>query len=167
MKVQNVPRLVSLILLCSCMAACNQQQVPGANAATLPASSQATAAIPAAAPKPTPVPVCSSCGHVRSVTAIKQDGQASGAGAVIGGIVGGVAGRQVGGGSGRDIATVAGAIGGAVLGNEVEQNRNGSTSYEVVIDMEGGGQQVVNVADAGGLTPGAEVSVQGGRISLR
>lgn len=104
---------------------------------------------------------------MRSVTAIKQDGQASGAGAVIGGIVGGVAGRQVGGGSGRDIATVAGAIGGAVLGNEVEQNRNGSTSYEVVIDMEGGGQQVVNVADAGGLTPGAEVSVQGGRISLR
>ena len=40
-------------------------------------------------------------------------------GAVLGGLIGGVLGHQVGGGSGKDLATVAGAIGGAVVGNNV------------------------------------------------
>jgi outer membrane lipoprotein SlyB len=98
---------------------------------------------------------------------VSQQGQATGAGAVIGGIVGGVAGNQVGGGSGKKIATVAGVIGGAVLGNKVEQNRNTSSYYEIVIDMEGGGQQFLTLENASGISPGARVTVQGGNIALR
>jgi uncharacterized protein YcfJ len=44
----------------------------------------------------------------------------SGAGAAMGAIAGGVIGNQVGHGSGRALATMAGLIGGAVLGNNIE-----------------------------------------------
>lgn len=160
MTMQKLSGPVTLLLACSLVTACNQQSVPAAVAAPVPAAA-------VVAPAPAPPPQCNACGIVRSVTAITQDGTGTGAGAVIGGIVGGVAGNQVGGGSGRKIATAAGVIGGAVLGNEIEQNRNASTMYEVVVDMEGGGQQVVTVASASGLSAGSQVRVQGGDVTLR
>ena len=40
-------------------------------------------------------------------------------GAVVGGIIGGILGHQMGGGSGRDLATVGGALAGAVMGSHV------------------------------------------------
>ena len=104
---------------------------------------------------------------IRAVNPVTQQGDSSGAGAVIGAIVGGVAGNQVGGGSGRDIATAAGAVGGAFVGNTIERNRGSSTYYEVVIDMETGGQQVINVPDATGISAGVPVRVQNGNIAIR
>ncbi|HZV82099.1 MAG TPA: glycine zipper 2TM domain-containing protein [Geobacteraceae bacterium] len=44
------------------------------------------------------------------------------AGTVIGGIAGGVLGSQIGGGSGQTIATIAGAAGGAYVGNKVQDS---------------------------------------------
>lgn len=44
------------------------------------------------------------------------------AGTVIGGLAGGVLGHQVGGGTGNTVATIAGAAGGAYLGNRVQDN---------------------------------------------
>ena len=41
------------------------------------------------------------------------------AGAIVGGVLGGVLGHQVGGGRGKDIATVVGAIGGTLLGQDM------------------------------------------------
>jgi uncharacterized protein YcfJ len=164
MKMQCVPRLAVFVISSVCLAACNQQDAPGGISAAV-AGTPPVAAV--AADLPPRVVACDSCGIVRSVTELKTDGRASGAGAVIGGIVGGVAGNQVGGGSGRTIATAAGVVGGAILGNEVEQNRNASTTYEIVVDMQGGGQQVVSVVNAAGINPGTPVSVQGGNISLR
>jgi uncharacterized protein YcfJ len=43
-------------------------------------------------------------------------------GSVAGAVVGGVLGHQVGGGTGRDIATVAGAAGGGYAGNRIQKN---------------------------------------------
>ncbi|MDB5751316.1 MAG: hypothetical protein JWP65_1737 [Ramlibacter sp.] len=40
-------------------------------------------------------------------------------GAIAGAVIGGILGHQVGGGSGKDLATGAGVIGGAVIGNQV------------------------------------------------
>jgi outer membrane lipoprotein SlyB len=156
---QHVMGTATVLVLFTFLAACSRPAAVAGVPAPVPA-----AAVVAAPVVPAP---CSTCGVVRSVTAVSTDGQASGAGAVIGGIVGGVAGNQVGGGSGRKIATVAGVIGGAVLGNEIEQNRNAASSYGVVIDMEGGGQQVIAVQDVGGISPGSRVRVQGNTISLR
>lgn len=46
--------------------------------------------------------------------------QPSGVGGVLGAIAGAAIGSQIGGGSGRGVATVLGTVGGAVLGNSVE-----------------------------------------------
>ena len=114
--------------------------------------------------------LCIECGTVRSVTPVsREDDSTTGVGAVLGAIVGGVAGRQVGGGRGRDIATVAGAVGGAVVGNEVEQARNNDndTVYDVRVRMEDGSERIVTVADAGELDPGTPVTVNGNDITIR
>jgi uncharacterized protein YcfJ len=42
-------------------------------------------------------------------------------------VLGGVLGHQIGGGTGRDVATAVGAVGGAAVGANV--NRGGSSSY--------------------------------------
>ena len=47
-------------------------------------------------------------------------GQKSGAGAAMGAIAGGVIGNQIGRGSGNALATMAGLVGGAILGDNIE-----------------------------------------------
>ena len=46
-------------------------------------------------------------------------------GAIVGGITGGVIGNQIGGGTGRDIATVGGAVAGAAIGHSFDRDRAG------------------------------------------
>ncbi len=166
--------LTGLLVLATLLAGCSQQSSEPV-AATEPAEAPASVA-PAPAPVPAPQPervvepapvVCASCGVVRSISAVTQQGTGTGVGAALGAIVGGVAGNQVGGGSGKKIATVAGAIGGAVLGNNIEKSRSTSTYYEVTIDMDGGGTQFITVPDASGIAVGSAVEVQGSNIYLR
>lgn len=151
------------LLAVSALAACAPQDTATADIESAASAPQQSAPAPAA---PAPV-ICQTCGVVRSITEIRQQGSSTGAGAVVGAIVGGVAGNQVGGGSGQDIATAAGAIGGALLGNNIEQNRNSTAYYEVVVAMENGRQEVINVQNPNGISSGASVYVQGGNISLR
>ncbi|PUE62939.1 hypothetical protein B9Z45_02455 [Limnohabitans sp. 2KL-17] len=77
----------------------------------------------------------------------------TGAGALMGAIAGGVIGNQIGGGSGRALATMAGVVGGAIMGEKVEnpgsqvQNQttcttqtvyeNRLTGYNVVYEYAG------------------------------
>lgn len=165
MKIHRSYHTATKVLLAvSLLAGCSQQ--PAAITDTTQTQPPAPAIAEQAAPAPAAV-VCSSCGVVRSVTAVSEAGATTGAGAVIGGIVGGVAGNQVGGGSGKKIATAAGVIGGALLGNNIEQNRASSSWYEIVIDMQDGSQQFITVPDAAGISPGAQVAVNGGNIALR
>src|SRR5207302_488753 len=73
----------------------------------------------AAVPPPPPVVVaaiCRECAVVEEVREVEKAGQASGAGAVGGADVGGVIGHQMGGGRGKDVATVLGVIGGGLVG---------------------------------------------------
>jgi uncharacterized protein YcfJ len=50
-------------------------------------------------------------------------------GSVAGAVIGGVLGHQIGGGSGRDIATVAGAAGGGYAGNRIQKNLQDKDTY--------------------------------------
>jgi outer membrane lipoprotein SlyB len=81
---------------------------------------------------------CKNCGTVVAVKTIEQKGEASGAGAVIGGIAGGVLGHQIGSGRGNTAATVVGAAGGAYAGHQVEKNRNTKTVHQVTVRLEDG-----------------------------
>lgn len=53
-------------------------------------------------------------------------------GTVAGALIGGVLGNQVGGGSGKKIATVAGAAGGGYAGNKIQQNMQANDTYTTV-----------------------------------
>ena len=91
-----------------------------------------------AALAPDALALCKECGTVTNVRTVKKEGEASGAGAVIGGIAGGVLGHQIGSGRGKDVATVAGAAGGAYAGHTIEKNQKATTSYVVSVKMEDG-----------------------------
>jgi outer membrane lipoprotein SlyB len=88
--------------------------------------------------------VCNECGTVTDVKFIKQQGEASGGGAVLGGIVGGVIGHQIGSGRGNTVATVAGAAGGAYAGHQIEKNKNAKEYWQVSIKMEDGQNRYFN-----------------------
>lgn len=50
-------------------------------------------------------------------------------GMVVGAVVGGLIGNQIGGGRGRDLATVAGVVGGGYAGREIDRNHAGGRRY--------------------------------------
>jgi outer membrane lipoprotein SlyB len=81
---------------------------------------------------------CSNCGNIESIRPITTRAQGSGLGAAGGAVLGGLLGNQIGGGHGRQLATVAGAVGGAVVGNQVEGNMKATTSYQIRVRLDNG-----------------------------
>ena len=88
-----------------------------------------------------------------TITAIRQvqiqaDSRAGGLiGTGGGAVIGGLLGNQIGGGSGRRLATAAGAIGGAVAGSATEDSVNRVRAWEMEIRRDDG-QNVVIVQKA-------------------
>ncbi|UMR28584.1 glycine zipper 2TM domain-containing protein [Massilia sp. MB5] len=115
--------------------------------AAAPASNDGGAANHSAQTAAAPA-VCHHCGVVESVRTIRTRANGSGVGAAGGAVVGGLLGHQIGGGSGRDLATIAGAVGGAVVGNQVEGNLNARTSYEVTVRLDDGKRRTFHSAAA-------------------
>lgn len=68
------------------------------------------------------------CWIEREQVSQNQGSQVNTPGAVLGALLGGVLGHQVGGGTGKDIATAGGAIAGAVLGSRVGGNNGNQQS---------------------------------------
>jgi uncharacterized protein YcfJ len=63
---------------------------------------------------------------------VQQPSQRSGAnvgGAVIGAVIGGILGHQIGGGTGRDVATAGGVVAGAAIGANTGRDRSATTAY--------------------------------------
>ncbi len=111
--------------------------------------------------------VCSSCGVVTAVTPISHAAKPSGVGAVAGAIVGGVLGHQVGGGDGKKVATVAGALGGAYAGNAIEGKTRSTTSYRVSVRFEDGHHDSYSYAQEPGMSVGDQVRAEGGELVRR
>ncbi|MGZ8256841.1 MAG: glycine zipper 2TM domain-containing protein [Gallionella sp.] len=105
-------------------------------------------------------PVCSNCGVVLAINKVEEAGKGSGLGVVGGGIVGGLLGNQVGGGTGKDLATLASAIGGAVAGNAIEKNAKKTIHYDIVVRMEDGGERTYRQATEPALANGQKVKIE-------
>lgn len=129
------------------------------------ASAKVASQSPAPVEQAKPAPVCSNCGVVASVNAIKEKGEGSGLGAIAGGVLGGVLGNQVGGGSGKKIATVAGAAGGAYAGHQVEKNMKSTTHYDVVVNMEDGTTRTFSYDSQPAFQAGSKVRVVNGTLT--
>ena len=82
---------------------------------------------------------CYDCGIVKKIEKI-SDAKSGTGGAIAGAVVGGLLGNQVGGGTGKTIATVAGAGGGAYAGKKIAE---GNMEYKVTLKMQDGKTRVV------------------------
>ncbi len=107
---------------------------------------------------------CTDCGVVQSVRYVEQKGGSSGVGMVAGGVLGGVLGHQIGSGRGNTVATIAGAAGGAYVGNEVEKNKNKKAYWTVAIKMDSGQSRTFTYTNQPTVHEGERVKlVDGGR----
>ena len=111
--------------------------------------------------------VCNACGVVLSVKAIETAGTGSGLGVVAGGVVGGVLGNQVGGGRGRDLATIAGALGGAYAGNTIEKNTKKTVSYSIEVKMDSGEVRSFSQDSAPDVASGDRVKIENNTVVRR
>lgn len=114
---------------------------------------------------PPQIAICSNCGTIESIRAIEQAAQPNGIGAVTGAVLGGILGHQVGGGNGRKLATVAGAVGGGFAGNEVERRTRTTTSYAIRVHMEDGSTRSFNDSGQSGWRTGDRVRVVNGSLT--
>tara|TARA_R110002074_G_scaffold99392_1_gene214703 strand:- start:835 stop:1353 length:519 start_codon:yes stop_codon:yes gene_type:complete len=108
--------------------------------------------------------VCADCGVIVSTQLINNVKKTSGVGMVGGAVVGGVLGNQIGGGRGKDLATVAGAVGGAVAGNEIEKSSGSTQHYEITVRFENGSSRVFNQVNPPTWQSGDQVRVIDGVI---
>ncbi len=96
----------------------------------------------------------------------QQQGRSTGAGAIIGGIAGAVVGNQIGGGSGRDVARVAGIAGGALAGNAIEKNNNTQVveTYRVSVQTDNGSLRAYDLSALNDLRAGDRVRIENGQL---
>lgn len=115
---------------------------------------------------------CADCGIVTRINQVASGRSApSATGAVLGGIVGAVAGHEIsdhtGGSRGnKNIAAAAGAVGGALAGNQIQKNVTSDT-FDITVRMDDGRTVVVNQRDLGGIGENTYVRVVNGKVILR
>lgn len=104
-------------------------------------------------------------GTVSNIEVISEGGRTSGGGAILGAILGAAIGHQVGDGTGRKVATGAGAIGGAVIGNNIERRNNRDDEiFRVRVRMNNGREYTANYRRIDDLRVGDRVRIDDGQI---
>lgn len=116
------------------------------------------------APTQVAAPVCKECGVIASVNEIEKVGDGSGLGAVAGGVVGAIAGKQVGGGRGRNVMSVLGAVGGAYAGHQIEKNAKKVKIYEITVRFDDGTTQTLSQSTPPAWRTGDRVRMVNGSI---
>jgi len=104
-------------------------------------------------------------GVVQSIDLVRQDSGNNeiGLGTLAGAVVGGVVGNQVGAGRGNTAATVAGAVGGGYVGHQLEKrNRQQSDAYKFTIRMSDGSHQSFTQESNADLRVGDRVQIDNG-----
>src|SRR5437879_4446273 len=123
----------------------------------------------AVVPPPPPIvaAICKECAVIEEVREVEKAGQTSGGGAVGGAVVGGVIGHQMGGGRGKDVATVLGALGGGLAGNQIEKNAKKTKEYQIFVRYEDGTKGLFTQPTPPSWRIGDKVKVINGVIQAR
>jgi len=108
---------------------------------------------------------CSNCGRVAQIKAVESSDWKKWAAPAAAGAAGGLIGHQFGGGSGKTALTIAGALGGAMLGHKVESNNRDKT-YEVVVKMDDGSYRTFNYKSTPPVREGERVRVRDGQLVI-
>lgn len=117
----------------------------------------------AACATPEPAPVEIRQGVIEQITATQiASNQHQGVGAVVGGLAGVGIGSLIGGGTGRDVAMVAGAIGGALIGNQVQKrNEQPVAAQQIIVRTKTGVLVAITQPVNPNLKVGQKVFIQG------
>lgn len=113
---------------------------------------------------PTPPIVCPTCGKVTTVRVTEKAGESNAAGLIAGGVAGAVLGHQVGGGLGKDLATIAGAAGGAYAGKKIQENMNTRKIWTVAVRYNDGSTAEYNYEQDPGFAAGDPVRKSGNAL---
>lgn len=122
-----------------------------------------------ATPGPQPGAIEIQRGVVEQITATQiPTNHHQGLGAVVGGLGGLGIGSLIGSGTGRDVAMVAGAIGGALLGNEVQKkNEQPIAGQQIIVRVSSGVLVQITQPLGPALWVGQRVYVQGNGENAR
>ena len=107
---------------------------------------------------------CLDCGRVLGVRVGEKKGESSALGLIGGGVAGALLGNQVGGGSGKKVATVAGAVGGAYAGKKIEEHANSSKIWTVDVQYDNGNKGAIQFDRDPGLQAGDRVKKSGNSL---
>lgn len=108
--------------------------------------------------------VCHECGHVTGVNTVEVKGEGNAKGMIAGGLAGALLGRQIGHGNGRDLATVAGAAGGAYAGKKIQENMNTKTVWQVHVKYDDGKTATYTFNEKPAFLKGDRIRKHGGGI---
>lgn len=108
--------------------------------------------------------LCDGCAIVEAVTTEKQKGEGGIVGKVGGAVVGGVLGHQIGGGTGKTLATIGGAAAGAYAGNEVQKRTSAKTIWRTRVTQKDGSQRTFETSTDPGFKPGTVVRIDGSTL---
>lgn len=111
--------------------------------------------------------VCADCGRVVAVTTGTKDGEGGAVGLIGGGVAGALLGHQIGGGLGKDVATIAGAAGGAYAGKKVEEKMRSSKFWSVRVLLDHGGERTLEFDHDPGVASGDLVKISGNSLTRR
>ena len=107
---------------------------------------------------------CHDCGRVTAVSVNEKAGDSNAVGLIAGGVAGAVLGRQVGGGMGKDLATIAGAAGGAYAGKKIQENLNTTKVWTVGVTYTDGRTENFEFAQNPGVAVGDSVKKSGNTL---
>lgn len=117
-----------------------------------------------------PTARCQTCGVVQDVSQVYvPSNDRSTLGAVIGAVAGGVLGHQVGGGKGKQAATVAGAVAGGVVGHEVGKRSSSGDipAWRISVRLDNGQYATVTQKEDPRVRVGDYVEVRGDHVYVR
>jgi outer membrane lipoprotein SlyB len=136
-------------------------------ASAAPALAPASRSVSNSEQAPRPVASCPDCGKVVSVTVKEKAGDSGAVGLIAGGVAGALLGRQIGGGRGKDVATLAGAAGGAFVGDKIEKSVKATKVWEVQVQYNNGSKAAFSFDKEPGFAAGDVVINSGDSIVRR
>ena len=111
--------------------------------------------------------LCNVCGQVTAVKVMEKEGESGAAGLIAGGVAGALLGHQIGAGTGKDVATLAGAAGGAYAGKRIEGKMKATKTWVVSVKFENGSERTFNFEKDPSLVTGTLVKLSGSSIVRR
>ncbi|MBS1191280.1 MAG: surface antigen family protein [Rhodocyclaceae bacterium] len=110
---------------------------------------------------------CPDCGRVVAVNVVDKKGEGGPIGMIGGGVAGALLGNQVGRGTGKDLATIAGAAGGAFAGHMIEEKVRATKAWEVRVRLDSGEERAFEFAQDPGFGVGTLVRVANDTVVRR